>query len=243
MTRHFLTVLLCFSSLAVVADAVGRTPDQVAHSPVPPLQVRTARSETRGEVTSALAPLGLTVAFASESAAPGRYDEKMLDPSRADIWESEAMQEARAAVWEFGRRSAQVRPHEVEQFLQRLSQLSVDDMQNWLERYQARRANIARGEIAARQTRRAQIEQSIERTASRRSRDSYLAELQSHESSLANVPQVAQLRIASKPFSDSSVIAAVVEPEYNPLELVFDPSSPRGRARLFAAAISLPAGE
>lgn len=243
MTRHFLMVLICLSPLAVVAEAVGRTPDQVAHSPIPPLKVRTARNETRRDVATKLAPARLTVAFASEAASSGRYDDKMLDPSRADIWESEAMQEARAAVWEFGRRSAQVRPYEVEQFLQRLSQLPVADMQDWLERYQARRATVARGEIVARQTRRAQIEQSLERAASQRSRDSYLADLRSRDSSLASVPQVAQLRIASKPFSDSSVIAAVVEPDYNPLELVFDPSSPRGRARLFAAAISLPAGE
>lgn len=149
------------------------------------------------------------------------------------------MLEARNAVMEFSRRSAQTSPAEGQQFLARLSQLPPAEMRDWLQRYQARQRNISRGQEVERMARQSKVERTIRQQEAIRDAAANVAELRSR----AAEPTAAQLQwfippkaTGPQPYGGSFSLTR----SYNPFEVVIDPMSPRGYRRRAAAAASLP---
>lgn len=123
-----------------------------AQAPVPQAPVPQANATTQTEPTAAPAP-----AVDAASAAPtnttdayegGDASPEAIDAQRAKIWNSPEMLEARAYVTEYGRRSRQFNAQAAEKYLANLSQFSPEQMEAWLQRYQARRTNLRKGEEA-----------------------------------------------------------------------------------------------
>jgi hypothetical protein len=66
------------------------------------------------------------------------------DAERLKIWNSPEMMEAREWVRDHARRSVRFTPQDAEIYLARLRQMSPSQMQEWLRRYHAKQASIAR---------------------------------------------------------------------------------------------------
>jgi hypothetical protein len=153
------------------------------------------------------------------------------------------MREARTAVLDFSRRSAQTSPAEGEQFLSRLSQLSVDDMASWLERYQARQADLSFGRDVEKMARQLMLDEAIDRQEATRQAYENVSRLRdeaaaSQERNAIEQARAIQASRARRGEQQSQIIG--LGPIYNPLEPVLDPSSPQGYRRRVGATMSLP---
>ncbi|MEM9353984.1 MAG: hypothetical protein AAGA92_13300 [Planctomycetota bacterium] len=226
MTRSLLSLSLLSAILASgVADA--RSPDQVAHSPVPPLKAPALRPT--GEAT-----------LAEKLPADATSQETFADEKRL-LWESADMLAARDAVLRFSKISAQTTEAEAERFLDRVSQLSYEDMKDWLKRFQARQATATRARDASDRARRQRVERSILRNQTAR-RAAVNAALQRSQAFLLSEPYQPSepTRVASLPFSNHQVNPAFGPPRFDPFDPVFDPASPPKYIRQLGAAATLP---
>lgn len=234
MNRALLTLAFVAALAAAAEQASSRPPDQVPRSPIPPLQAPARAGAAHSSGGPATVDPNLhSPARISESDA-GAAATQQAEQLR--IWNSPAMVEARAAVQEFSRLSAQTSPAEGEEFLARLSQLPPEEMQNWLDRYQAGRRNSARGQAAQRDANRRALEQGASRQAQARQAGENAANLRNETAAtrFSPVPQ---------PFVTKPLPGPTAFPHswsYDPLDPVFDPMSPRGYRRRMAAAASLP---
>jgi hypothetical protein len=92
------------------------------------------------------------------------------DIERLKIWNSAEMVGAREWVRDHSRRSVRFTPQDADAYLARLRQLSPQQMQQWLQRYHARQANITRSQEVARAARQMSIsrarawQQEVQRT-------------------------------------------------------------------------------
>ena len=250
MTRHMLPPVVVSTAIAAIfalpqQTACGRSPDQVRHSPIPPIPASAKAKTNPKPVKQArvirLTPVSLVLHKGSPAAHnfTGNIDGANQNDYRtqADLWDSASMQQARASIRSFARASAQTSADEAEKFIDRLAELNPEDLDKWLERYEIRRDSIAHSQRTSARARRARIEKNIYQPVANRQRAEYLAELHHQVSPITIAQEEARIRIASKPFSELGTASSL---NYDPLELVFDPSSPRGTVRLFAAAVSLP---
>ncbi|WP_146451185.1 DUF2076 domain-containing protein [Bythopirellula polymerisocia] len=175
-------------------------------------------------------------AATSEDEGTVNYSEE-----QKEIWNSSEMVAARAAVEEFCRHSAQTSLAEGQKFLSQLSQLSPEGMQNWLERYQARRTNDLLGREVEHLARQLMVERSLSQREARRQATARIAELRSQATAAREdqYPTPQQLAAARR-MRHLGVVTIGVFPGFDPLEAVVDPASPRGYCRKVAAAMSLP---
>lgn len=205
MRRALLCVAIVAVQLAAGQGAWCRAPDEVAFSPVPPLEQTLQQRATRAAAGNLL-PTGVGPAHERVLLPPPAASAKSVDfnsrpqmpcPQQGDtegahvegyslrssnsqqleIWNSPDMLEARNAVMEFCRRSARTSPAEGQQFLARLSRLSPDKMRLWLERFQARRTNASRGQELARKARQLAVEGAIRRQEAIRQTAQNIAEM------------------------------------------------------------------
>ncbi|HYO25568.1 MAG TPA: hypothetical protein VEQ85_11550, partial [Lacipirellulaceae bacterium] len=86
-----------------------------------------------------------------------------LEAERLRIWSSPRMVEARQWVSDYGQRSARFTSQDAARYLEWMRQLSPTDMNRWLDRYDARRAQLARAAEVARAARQASVSQALER--------------------------------------------------------------------------------
>jgi hypothetical protein len=160
------------------------------------------------------------------------------------------MNEARQWVMEYSKRSAQTSPREGQEFLTRLSQLSPAEMDNWLQRYQATRARLARQQGVEAAARQQMVEQAIGRLQStwqayaNINLDKNLA-AEAARGRLQAQQDVAGLRSTMREASRNDALAdqRVI---FDPFAPTLDPASPNRRTRSIAAATlpgDLPRGD
>jgi hypothetical protein len=149
------------------------------------------------------------------------------------------MQVAREAVKEFCRRAARTSPKEGEAFLEQLSQRSPEQMENWLERFQTRQQRVSRGQQLGQMARLLNVGRSLDKLqAKRKAVQNVAAERRQAAAAKAPAPNSQTL---GQGFDLVPIDAAGMSRlRYNPMEVVVDPSSPRGYKRRVAAAMSLP---
>jgi hypothetical protein len=186
---------------------------------------------------------------ATPQSAPGDSDQQDqqvdYDAQRTEIWNSPEMREARVWVMEYVRRSAQSNEREGREFLQRLSQVSPNEMRNWLERYQQQRMRLEVERSSNDFARQLMLENAAGRQeAARQSFDNInqyqsaaAAWAQDRFSTLNTASQ--HLRVQRSTQRDMTVLNDR-EQDFNPFWPVFDPASPQGRRARWAAAASLP---
>ncbi len=248
--RCFLLCLpIALLQLVAWQQAWCRPPDQVAGSPIPPLQKPTPRRSV-ADTPSGRDNLWLQWRQPARSKQPAQPAKKQTTEEQAKprddaeqyredlqtLWDSREMQIAVATVKEFCRRAAQTSPAEGEQFLTKLAELSPDEQQDWLKRFQTRRLSVALGRQVDALTRQIRVERSL--NAGRRAALN-VAEMRRQSTATA------QASSTPKPFIQlpSLGVEAITEQfgvSYDPLEAVVDPVSPRGYRRKVAAAMSLP---
>ena len=261
MRRALLTLALIALQLAATRQVSARPPDQVKFSPVPPLQEpkRNGQASPARRGVSFGNGKGLDFPFnrsnsrrssnfkpipkkptervdaptASEAAAEQTSDQ---DLDQQGLWESDAMVMAREAVIEFCRRSAQCTVEEGEEFLNKLSELPPDEMQNWLERFQKRQLRFRREAEAGQLSRRFSVENSYRRREERQQTTDRIAELRGQALAARSRPEI-ELTIG---VGYTGHLSLYYGPSYNPFLPIFDPSSPQGYVARAAAAASLP---
>ena len=240
MTRIALSTLICLLPFACGDQTSGRSPDQLPHSPVPSLKAPLKRANTPGNQSNNLGRLSIGTPSpllpGTKAAANSYKSEDDYREAQLKVWNSPAMQAAIAGVREFCKVAAQTSDAECEQFLKHLSELSPEEMSNWLNRYQERSRQISAGQRAEEKSRKISVENSIRRQEAQRQVATNVARTRSEAELLMRIDNVATPIYQPKPFSH----LVITGPQYNPFELVFDPASPTGAARQFAAGISLP---
>lgn len=247
-----LSLLIILLPLARQQEARGLPPDKVPGSPVPSLKQqkpRTSISKPSRWTSSRLTGLEDFVqkpqTTIPESRQPSQFGDESLqeessyDEVKLNLWNSADMLTARQLVTEFCRRAAQTSPEEGKQFLTQLSELPLGELRDWLERFQRRRKGVALGQEVDALTRRLRVGQSLSRIEARRKAAENVAEFR-RQATLAR-----QQYPTTQPFRqrvDMGVgdITRGFGFEYDPMEAVVDPSSPRGVARQVAASWSLP---
>ena len=254
MVRTLLCLAIVASQLAVEQVACCRPPDEVANSPIPPLQEPTPRRITRtfhNTPSASLLPFPTAAPTAHQqlgTVSPQRdfgiANTEQYAAERLEIWESSEMREARAFVVEFSQRAAQTSPAEGQQFLKRLSQLSPDEVRNWLERFQSRRTNTLLQQEAELWARQLMLEQAISRQEALRQafeNIKYLRSLQmANGEQLLTPEQYAQQLRTARMIDREGAISRAMQRGYDPLDATTDPMNPRGYDRQVAGAMTLP---
>ncbi len=232
MARSLLSLTL-LSALLAAGPAAARSPDQVAYSPAPPLKAPALRGVANR-------PGNDEATLAEELAAEDTSQETFAEEKKT-LWESADMVAARDAVLRFSKISAQTTKAEAEEFLEQVSQLSYEDMKDWLKRFQARQAAATRAREASDLARRQRVERSILRNQSTQ-RVAANAALQRSQAFLFSDPfQPGEpTRVAALPFSNLEINPIFGPPRFNPLDPVFDPASPSTFVRQLGAAATLP---
>lgn len=239
MARLSVLSMICLVSLTILQTAEGISPDRVKYSPAPPLNPPQLQNKTNAKQITPLP--GLSTEQRPNAATAKKYkSDEELRAEQEKIWDSPTMQDARAKIAEFCRYSAQVSVAECKEYLTELSQLSPDEMNNWLDRYQAGQQQAARSREVSEQSRQVRVSNSLDRQEVQRNVASHIAELQRESYVMERLEHQQRVALTVKPFTYLGPTRSISTPSYNPFELVFDPASPRGAARQFAAGISLP---
>lgn len=240
MARLSLILMICLSQLALVQHAKGLQPDQVKYSPVPPL--KQTPQQTAKSPTAQLTEIpGLSPDKRYRSATEKKYkSNEELETERSNIWNSSSMKEARKAIVEFCKYSAQVSDAERDQFLKDLSQLSPEEMADWLKRYEAKKRQASHSRTVDDTSRQLRVSDSLRRQEVQRNVATHIAELQRESFVMQRIEQQQRMQLTVKPFTYLGDTRTISSPSYNPFELVFDPASPTGARRQMAAAASLP---
>ena len=254
-----LLFLLAFVAAQFAAGlaAYGRSPAEVTGSPIPPLHepapkgVSPAPQEQRAFVTNPLMPgaafgtnarASLPVTIIPQGDDVAKTNTAAIE--RSEIWESDEMLKAREDVADFSRRSAQTNPGEGEKFLTRLSQLSPDEMRNWLERYQARRMGISLERDVEQMARQLMLERAINRQEATRQAYARVSNLRREATEAAQAQYLVEQLYAQqarlpRDYSPSYAMPWIFDP-LDAIDAICDPSSPRGYGRRVAGAMSLP---
>ena len=257
--------LVVVLSLVLQQEVDARSPDQVPHSPIPSLfeevnqtssgvgtlSKKLVRRKAWTLIPGQNTDLGKRQRTSLPNTANSQEDSKSMglelaeaardyETQRKELWESPEMEMARRFVREFSRHSAQTSPEEGREFVEQLSQLSVEDLENWLERFLRRREISSRArdvDDRARQMRRDYgkgqqevAQQSAERIATLRG----LAAQQTTTTVTVGV----RTRAFRRAFEQAALNSITLR--YDPFIPVLDPSTPRGYDAKVAAAMSLP---
>lgn len=250
--RIFCCCLVFGLQLTLPLKGYSLPPDQVANSPIPslepPPQIVLSRTAQAGlpERSRPQAKQKRLPSWPEQASVPVNEGEaKAKDSERAELWKSDEMKVARQAVMQFTRYSAKTSPKEGEEFLRRLSQLPTEEMQDWLERYEARRQANVRGREVGTQARQEAIDRSLDRIAGQQQPGMTAAALKANYALQARYEAEERARLEASacracPTSDQVLYWQLTRRRYNPFEAVTDPSTPRGYARKVGAALSLP---
>lgn len=256
MKRILVTLALSMGLLAMSREVGAMPPDKVKFSPLPPLQ---ELKRDANPATATLGPSGTVLplqrstgsqpsgfrAFAhptlhspsdSMPSSADTGDDSDLIELRQEIWNSQPMQVARKAVLEFCRRSAKSTVAEGEQFLRELSQLPPDQMQNWLERFEARCNRVQRGIVAEQMARQRSVERLYQRHEEQRQTAVRIAEVRGQALTANSAEQLGVVVGVGY----TNPLSLYYGPTYDPFLPIFDPMSPRGYRARAAAAASLP---
>jgi hypothetical protein len=143
----------------LAASAHAQTPGPApAAQPTTPNKPATESSAAAATNTSATNTTNATEPYEGEPTSP-----EAIDAERKKLWNSPEMLEARNYVMEYGRRSRQFNAKAAERYLANLSQFSPEQMEAWLKRYQARRANLRQGEQAQQAARELAVRHALDR--------------------------------------------------------------------------------
>jgi hypothetical protein len=152
MKCHAVAFVTAFAALVVATAASGQTP---AADP-------TAPATRQGAAATAPATTPAAESYASPGTeSPATPDD--VEAQRLKIWNGPQMAEAREWVLDRGRRSTRFTTADATRFLADLRQRSPAEMQQWLERYAARRAQLARSADVTNFARQLSLEHSISR--------------------------------------------------------------------------------
>ena len=248
MKRGLLSLTVVLLQLAVPQEAGCAPPDKVAHSPVPALEQ--PQKEPVGTESTPLVPIALSPLQLLPTGIPGQQDRTSSTPAQdaghADygsehlaLWNSPEMREARTVVKEFCRRAAPTSPEEGKRFLEQLSRLPPEQMENWLARFQSRRQNVSHGHEVGQLARLLNVGRSLDNLQAKRKAVQNVAELR-RQAGAAREPSPSSERLEQGYAWVPIDAAGISRLRYNPLEPSADPSSPRGYRRRVAAAMSLP---
>ncbi|QDS97256.1 hypothetical protein [Adhaeretor mobilis] len=247
MARFLLCLIFVALPLTSGQQACGLPPDQVAYSRIPPLKAPRApsvsphKSAERSKSTKAEDKAPRTTPPPKPPSASQEESNSTSDrEKRLEIWNSSEMIAARKGVLEFCRLSARTTEVEGKQFLSRVSQLPSEDMQDWLQRYEARQSKLSRAQELEDQAREMAVERSLSKLEAQRHAAENAEYHLSVAAELANAQQERQEMAAVRLEQDRELFWALTRRNFNPFDVVFDPSSPRGYARKVAAAMSLP---
>ncbi len=231
---------------AVAALAGAQPPDSTPGSPIPPLKapvqknVRPATNNPRGAVganrLNNFTPP--TYTNTQDNANNGSYKAEQLR-----IWNSPEMLQARMNVMDHARRSVRVGQREGQQFLNRLSQLSPTDMQNWLDRYKLQQERLTQALDAQENARQMRVANALDQIQTTQQAFDNINAGQSEASDTLREQQLSQQQLAVQLLEairegrNSPVYGPMFT--YDPFAPTFDPASPNAYTRR-AAAASLP---
>lgn len=192
-------------------------------------------------------------AAAQSSGAPSIRSESSTSPTspegtdqavaeealRRAVWHSTEMLDARAYVLAYAERSAQSSRAQGEQYLRRVSELSSEQMTEWLQRLQAQRARLEGRRLAEEEARELSVGLAEERL-----RQSGQAGFNAQQAKawLTDTWRLQQAELAAPGLSRLDKWAAALAGQrlaYDPLAPTLDPASPPRSVRAMAAA-SLP---
>ncbi|MBA4107810.1 MAG: hypothetical protein C0485_18910 [Pirellula sp.] len=186
-----------------------------------------------------------TLSIRSESKMSPEGTEQAVaeEALRRAVWHSTEMLDARAYVLVYSERSAQSSRSQGEAYLRRVSQLSSDEMLEWLERLQQQRAGLEGRRLAEEEARELSAELAVERRrqAEQAGINAQLAKAWLTETWWQRQAEVAETAESSTSTRKAERAAAVAGQRlaYDPLAPTLDPASPPRWVRAMAAA-SLP---
>ena len=150
MKRQLQAIVAVVAMFLAVRETVGQTPAGA-----------TPAGEGAAAATTEVSSAPATEPYSSPGATPTTPDE--IEAQRLKIWTSPLMVEAREWVLDRGRRSTRFTTVDATRFLADLRQRSPEEMQRWLDRYAARRKQLARSAEVTNFARQLSLEHSISR--------------------------------------------------------------------------------
>ncbi|RIK82346.1 MAG: hypothetical protein DCC67_07320 [Planctomycetota bacterium] len=167
------------------------------------------------------------------------------DAQRKRIWNSPEMVEARQYVLEYSRRSVQFGPSQARRYLARLETLSPSEMRDWLRRFQARRAQLARSSAVARLARQQSVSQALDRIEGSRQALANISEGQTEAAARTRdrvhaQQEVADMSVAAKRVGRRNSIQWMLLQGFNPFDPTLDPAGGDYYMRQAGAAVTLP---
>lgn len=243
------TVLITVIVLAMAHVVVGRSPDELPNSPIPPLYEKVQQA-----VPAAALPMQLDMTvqrtqqtyplpFTANPAQPQTKKNVAADfgPEKLAIWTSAEMHEARTAIEEFCRLSARTSPAEGERFLEQLATLTPHELRDWLGRFQERRLGMELQLEAEQLSRQLMLSRALSRQEAMRQAYENIKYLRSQATETGEPSYMDQQtqRLQAGRIMQGQVAVAACE-EYDPLDATTDPMNPRGYRRQVAGAMTLP---
>lgn len=227
------------ASLAVTIAALAQAPELPA-STAPPAPTGNGSPAASSAVSSAAPTAHGTPYPSGEQANDDEYGAQ-----RDRIWNSSEMLEARQYILEYSRRSVQFGPREAQAYLARLKKLSPSDMTAWLQRFNARRAQIARGTAVAKMAREQSVSQALQRIeGARQAFDSIKqGQTQAAETSRGRVQATHDLAGESRAAMQSgrqTTLQDMFIVRFNPFDPTLDPVAGSYYFRRAGAAATLP---
>lgn len=176
---------------------------------------------------------------------PDRYSEQATseEASRAAVWNSPEMQEARQYVLDYSERSARSSRTQGERYLREVSKLSAASMRQWLVQLQQRRGAMQGQQQLAEAARQATVEQALQKNHESRQAASHA---QQAKAWMADYWQylidTEEANLEEAPLDRKAKLAAALESQrlqFDPFAPATDPVSPDALTR-YAAAAALP---
>jgi len=245
----------------MAGELFAQPPDTTPNSPVPPLRMQPVRNPRTRATNRAQGPTNANGASDAGGAtitttnglqpAPYSNVNQTNDANSGDynaerrrIWDSAEMKQARTVVLDHSRRSVRIGEREGQLFLSRLSQLSPQEMQDWLNRFQAHQQRLAQAQEAQDAGRQMSVETALDRLESTQQAFENINSGQSYASDtvrtqLQSRDELAVQLLEAIRSSRGSIVLAGPQFTYDPFAPTFDPASPNAYTRR-AAAASLP---
>lgn len=176
---------------------------------------------------------------------PDRYHEQATgeEASRAALWNSEEMQEARQYVLDYSERSARSSRTQGERYLSEVSKLSAASMRQWLVQLQQRRGAMQGQQQFAQAARQATVEQALQKNHESRQA---AFNAQQAKAWMADywqyLVEMEEANLEEAPLDRKARLAAALEAQrlqFDPFAPATDPVSPDALTR-YAAAAALP---
>jgi hypothetical protein len=164
---------------------------------------------------------------------------------RLRVWNSPAMVEARNYIRQYSLRSVQFGPRQAQQYLSRLEQLSPSEQTAWLQRFQARRAQLARAAAVARLARQQGVSQALDRIEQTRQAYTNINQGQTGAAEdvrtrVRNQQEVASVAVAGKQIARDATLDRILAQNFNPFDPTLDPAAGSFARRAAGAAVTLP---